>query len=231
MEPLLGKHGDASQREGTSIFYNLILGTGFVTQFGLVALVATVWTTVFTNDIMVFSGHPLSQSIGVFAVVQSILILQPTQSPGQKAAGQRLHAALHAVSFLALAAGFTVIMVNKSVNGLAHFHSAHGYIGVAASAVILLQYLVGLTMWATPSLYGGEDRAKAVWKYHRWSGYAVVLLLLAAVVSAAKTPFVEKVLGMPFWLVALSCALVLAGLLPRIKKRKLGFRDNHVRSQ
>ena len=26
MEPLLGKPGDASQQEGTSIFYNLILG-------------------------------------------------------------------------------------------------------------------------------------------------------------------------------------------------------------
>ncbi|SPO03910.1 related to CYTOCHROME B561 [Cephalotrichum gorgonifer] len=224
MEPLLGRPGDASQAEGASIANNLYLGTAFIAQIGVVIAFVLVWTTVLTNDIILFSGHPLAQSIGVVAIIQSILILQPTHTAAQKRVGQRLHAGLHLVSFLALVTGVAIIEYNKVSNGLAHFHSPHAYIGVATCAVLAVQYLVGFTMWATPALYGGEDRAKAVWKYHRVSGYLIFLLLVASLLSGAKTDFVANVLGMQFWVMVVASVLILIGVLPRIKKQKFGFK-------
>ena len=95
--------------------------------------------------------------------------------------------------------------------------------GIVTSIVILLQALVGITMWATPKLYGGEDKAKSIWKYHRWSGYAVLTLMLATVVAATKTPYVENVLHIKFWATLLLAVVTLVGVVPRIQKQKLGF--------
>lgn len=224
MEPLLGNPGDASQHEGSSIVKNLYLGTAWIAQIGLAIAFVLVWVRVLKSDIILFSGHPLAQSVGILAIIQSILILQPTHTPSQKRLGQKIHAGLHLVSFLALTAGVVVIEYNKFSNGLPHFHSVHAYIGIATLVVLAAQYLIGFTMWATPGLYGGEARAKAVWKYHRVSGYLVFLLLVATLLSAAKTEFVEDVLGLEFWLLAVASGLIIVGVLPRIKKQKFAFK-------
>lgn len=78
-------------------------------------------------------------------------------------------------------------------------------------------------MWATPRLYGGEQRVRAVWKYHRYSGYLVLVLLLATICSAAKTPYAEQVLHLKLWATVLASILVVAGVFPRIQKQKLGL--------
>jgi len=137
--------------------------------------------------------------------------------------GQRVHAALNSFAFLCVLAGFIIIQYNKGWDKRAHFHSPHAYMGIVTSIVILLQALVGITMWATPKLYGGEDKAKSIWKYHRWSGYAVLTLMLATVVAATKTPYVENVLHIKFWATLLLAVVTLVGVVPRIQKQKLGF--------
>ena len=172
------------------------------------------------------SGHPISQIIGIFAVIQSILILQPTHLPKQKLQGQRYHAGLHVVSFLAFVSGIIVIEYNKFHNGLDHFHSAHAYIGVITSVVLVLQYLVGITMWAVPVLYGGVDNAKAVWKYHRWSGYLLLLLLLASVISATRTDYVQGVLEIRTLFTIIAGVVILMGVLPQISQKKLGLKKD-----
>jgi cytochrome b-561 len=200
-------------------------GTGFIAQFGIILTFILVWVSLFRTDIILFSAHPMLQTTGILAVVQSILVLQPTHTKEQKLQGQTVHALLHLVSFVTLCAGVIVIEYNKFSNGLSHFLSPHAYIGVITSVVIALQYLVGFTMWATPALYGGEARARSVWKYHRWSGYLVLVLLMASVISAAKTNFMENVVHMSFPGVAVGCILVLVGVIPRVKKEKLGLRS------
>ena len=181
------------------------------------------WVTVLKGDIILFTGHPLAQSVGVLAVIQSILVLQPTHTVEQKRIGQRVHGILHLASLCAFIAGVTVIEYNKISNGLGHFKSAHGYIGVITCIVIILQYLVGFTMWAVPVLYGGEENARKVWKYHRSSGYLVLALLIASLMSAARTDFMI-VLGMPFWVMVVGCVTLLLGIIPRIHPYKLGFK-------
>ncbi|KAF6781720.1 cytochrome b561 [Colletotrichum sojae] len=223
-EPLLGRPGDAQQPPGQFIARNLILGTGVIAQFGAVILVAMIWASVFTKDLILFSGHPLAQSLAIFTLVQSILSLQPTHTPDQKRTGQRIHAVLNLLAFLLLVTGITIIEYNKFLQGPgSHFHSVHGYLGVVLSIVLLLQYIVGFTMWATPQLYGGEDRAKSIWKYHRWSGYLVLVLLLVTVATATGTPYNANVLKLKLWAVIVTSLMIIAGVVPRVQKQKLGI--------
>ncbi|KAL0940777.1 cytochrome b561 [Colletotrichum truncatum] len=224
LEPLLGRPGDAQQPPDQFIAKNLILGTGVIAQFGAVILLAMIWASVLTKDLILFSGHPLAQSLAIFTLIQSILSLQPTHTPDQKRVGQRVHAVLNLLAFLFLVTGVTIIEYNKYLQGPgSHFHSVHGYLGVILSIILLLQYLVGFTMWATPKLYGGEDRAKSIWKYHRMSGYAVLVLLLITVATATDTPYNANVLKLKLWAVVVTSLLVLIGIIPRVQKQKLGF--------
>ncbi|PSR83253.1 hypothetical protein BD289DRAFT_483436 [Coniella lustricola] len=250
-QPLLGEPGDVTQRPHESIFKNLISGTAWLAQVGALLLLILVWAAVLSHPplIPLFSPHPLLQSLGILLVIQAILILQPThaESPTSKATGARLHATLNALSFTVLLAGVAIIEANKFSQGPgSHFHSVHGYLGVITSIVLLLQYIVGLLMWVAPGWLGrhvlrfgsggsggseeeeeedAEQRGKALWKYHRASGYGVVLvLLLATVVTAPDTAFNVNVLGIPTWAVAVAVALVVVGVYPRLKASKLGLR-------
>ncbi|KAI0479102.1 eukaryotic cytochrome b561-domain-containing protein [Xylariaceae sp. FL0804] len=222
-EPLLGPPGGASQRDDGPIAKNLILGTGVLAEVGGLLLFASVWAAVFMKPVTLFSGHPLAQSAGFLVLLQSILVVQPTHTGQQKAVGQKVHAALNGIAFLAFLAGVVVIEYNKVANGLPHFHSVHAYLGVVASFWILAQYAVGFTMFNVPKLYGGEAQAKKVWKYHRASGYALLLVLMATVTSAVKTDFNQNVLGLKLWAMIIIMVLVVVGVYPRIKKQKLGL--------
>ncbi|KAI0395969.1 eukaryotic cytochrome b561-domain-containing protein [Xylariaceae sp. FL0594] len=223
LEPLLGRPGDASQREQAPIIKNLVLGTGVIAEAAALLLLASVWASVFLHPVILFSIHPLAQSLGVLVLLQSILILQPTHTGEQKAVGQKVHAGLNLLSFLIFAVGVVGIEVNKFINNGVHFHSAHGYLGVITSIWILLQYLVGFTMFATPALYGGEANAKKIWKYHRMNGYVILLLIAVTVTSATETDYNKNVLGLKLWAMIVIFVLMIVGVYPRIKKQKLGF--------
>lgn len=190
-------------------------------MFGLVLVVAI---PIMENPILLFSGHPLAQVIGISTLIQSIMVLQPTRSDKQKVDGQRGHALFHIFSFLSFVAGMTVIECHKFYNGLKHLHSAHAYIGVVTCGVLVIQYLFGVTMWAVPWLYGGVDNAKRLWKFHRWSGYLIVLLLLASVISATRTDYVRDVLKIKTVYMSIVAFLIICGIVPRISRKKLGLK-------
>ncbi|KAI1269501.1 eukaryotic cytochrome b561-domain-containing protein [Xylariaceae sp. FL1019] len=223
MEPLLGRPGDASQSNNGSIFKNLVLGTGVLAEAAAILLLASVWASVFLQPLILFSVHPLAQSLGVLVLLQSILVLQPTHTGSQKQVGQKIHAGLNLLAFATFLVGVVVIEYNKFANNGAHFHSVHGYLGVITSIWILIQYIIGFTMFALPALYGGEANAKKIWKYHRVSGYILLLLLMATVTSAVKTDYNVNVLGLKLWAMLVIFALMIVGVYPRIKKQKLGL--------
>ena len=87
----------------------------------------------------------------------------------------------------------------------------------------MLQALAGLTLFYAPGLYGGVENAKKVYKWHRMSGYVGLVLGLATVAAATQTETGGKVLGIRLWAVIVTGVLVLVGVLPRIKKQKLGL--------
>ncbi|KAF1963511.1 hypothetical protein CC80DRAFT_486884 [Byssothecium circinans] len=223
-EPLLGRRGDASQMEGQPIWVNLWLGTAPLAQAGIWILAAIIWGAIFSHNLIFFSAHPLLNSAGLLLVTQAALILQPTHTPSQKRTGTTIHFLSNLMGVSSLTAGLTIIEINKAGPGHEHFASPHAILGLLFYILIVLQALVGFTQYYTPSLYGGVDNAKSVWKYHRASGYLVLLVGLATVCASSWTTFGDKVLGIQHWAVIVASVLVLAGVLPRIKLEKFGLR-------
>ena len=193
-------------------------------QAGIWILTAVVWGAVFDAELTLFSAHPLLNTAGLLLTVQAVLVLQPTHSAAQKRQGTLVHALFHGLGLPALLAGLVVIEYNKFAHDGAHFGTAHNILGLVAYVFLGLQGIVGATQYWTPALYGGESNAKAVWKYHRASGYVTLLLGLAAVCAAVYTDFNRNVLGLKLWSVTVASVLVVLGVAPRIKLQKLGLK-------
>jgi len=222
-EPLLGRPGDAKQQDGAPLWANLWIGTGVVAQAGIWILAAIVWGAVFSHKLIYFSAHPLLNSAGILLATQAALILQPTNTPTQKRQGAYIHAALHLLSFGSLLAGLIIIEQNKFGHGGTHFESPHAILGLITYLLLLIQALVGFTQFFTPKLYGSLENAKKVYKYHRASGYVILTTALATVAAATQTDYVKGDLGIQLWAVIVASVVTLAGVLPRIKKQKLGL--------
>ncbi|KAL9129319.1 MAG: hypothetical protein Q9217_002190 [Psora testacea] len=103
--------------------------------------------------------------------------------------GTNIHAVLNSTSISALAAGLIIIEYNKSAHGAPHFTSPHGILGLITYILFFIQAFVGITQYYTPALYGGLDNAKKIWKYHRMSGYLVLIMGLVTVCAATQTDF------------------------------------------
>lgn len=127
---------------------------------------------------------------------------------------------------MALIAGLIIIEYNKfDHDAPAHFDSAHGRLGLITYIVFVLQAIVGFTQYYTPSIYGGVDNAKAIWKYHRISGYVILPLSLATVCAATYTGFNKISLHIQLWSVIVASLLVVTGLGARMKLQKLGLKN------
>ncbi|OBT81521.1 hypothetical protein VE02_10000 [Pseudogymnoascus sp. 03VT05] len=222
-EPLLGRRGAASQREGRALGWNLILGTALISQAGITALIILIFYAIFTHPFSLFSYHPLLNISAVALVTQAVIILQPTHTTSQKISGTQVHAALLGVASLAFIAAFTVIEYNKFDHRVNHFTSAHGRLGLTTYILILLQALVGVTQFFVPGLYGGVEKAKRVYRWHRASGYVLLLLMLITVAAAALTETGGDVLGLKLGLVGSAAALVAVGVASRIRPGKFRF--------
>jgi len=223
-EPLLGPRGGASQQEGKSLWFNLIIGTAVISQAGIILLTASVWASVFLSPLMLFSVHPLLNSAGILVLTQGILILQPTHTVDQKRYGTAAHFIFNNLGLDLLIAGLVVIEVNKISHNGTHFESPHAILGLTTYIVLAIQAFVGFTQYYTPKLYGSVDNAKSLYKYHRISGYVVLTLLLATVAAATQTDFNKTTLDIKLWAVLVTAILVLVGIVPRIKKQKLGLK-------
>jgi len=154
-----------------------------------------------------------------------VLVLQPTHTPEQKKTGTYVHAGLNGVAFAAAVAGLVVIEINKFAHKGVHFESPHAILGLITYILVVLQALVGFTQYFLPGLYGGVENAKSVYKYHRISGYVILVLFFATVCAATQTPYNENVLQMQLWAVVVASVITLAGILPRVKMQKLGFKS------
>jgi len=165
----------------------------------------------------------LLNSAAVLFFIQGILVLQPTHTAKQKKQGTYTHAAFNDVAILAAIAGLVIIEYNKFDHNGAHFESPHAILGLITYILVVIQATVGFTQYFLPGLYGSEGNAKAVYKYHRVSGYAILLLMLATVCAATQTGFNENVLQMQLWAVVVASVIVVVGIGARIKLSKFGW--------
>lgn len=222
-EPLLGRVGDASQEDGKPLYHNLIIGTGILAQAGVWVLAAVVWSAVFSHPLILFSAHPLLNSAALLLLAQGALILQPTHTAQQKKEGTYAHAIFNDIALGAFIAAWVVIEVNKYKSGLPHFESPHAILGFTTYILLVVQALIGFTQYFVPSLYGGVDNAKKIYKYHRVAGYLIFTLALATIVAATQTTFNKNVFDIKLWATIVLSVIILAGIVPRIKKQKLGL--------
>ncbi|TQV91216.1 cytochrome b561 [Cordyceps javanica] len=198
-------------------------GTGFIAQAAVVTFALSLSGRVLARPLTLFSWHPLAQVLGLVAVVQSILVLQPARAGGQRRVGRAVHAWLNLASLAAFTGGFAAIYLNKERGNAVHFATTHGAIGAALTVLLWGQHLVGLAVWAAP--YGG-GRARTLLlltRAHRVAGYANLLLLLATFGTAAGTGFVRNALKVEPWVFYVPMALIAVGVLPRIRAHKLGL--------
>ena len=156
-------------------------------------------------------------------MTQGILVLQPTHTAQQKREGTYVHAGINDLALAAGIAGLVVIEINKFDHNGTHFESPHAILGLITYIFMALQAFVGITQYFVPQIYGGESNAKKLYKYHRTSGYVILVLALATICAATKTPFNTGVLHMQLWAVVVTSLITVLGVFARIKKHKLGF--------
>lgn len=224
-EPLLERPGDAVVPERAGIVRGLFTKTGILAEAGVLVLCCSIWAGVASSDVVFFSGHLIAMSTAIFILTQSVLVQQPITSEDLdgKRRGQYLHAALNLAAFMALVTGFTTVEISVAQMKGSHFPSTHSIFGLLTLLTLVVQYVVGFTMWMTPSLYGGSDRAKSLYRYHRYGGYFILLMLLSTAITATLTGYNKGVLGIQTWIVGLGALLVVIGVFARIQKRKLSL--------
>ena len=150
-------------------------------------------------------------------------MLQPTHTAQQKKEGTYVHAGVNNAALSAAIAGLVVIEINKFDHNGTHFESPHAILGLVTYILWALQAFVGFTQYFVPQLYGGEAKAKKLYKYHRASGYVILVLALATICAATQTDFNKNVLKMQLWAVVVTSVITVLGVGARIKKYKLGL--------
>ncbi|KAJ5799617.1 uncharacterized protein N7518_001685 [Penicillium psychrosexuale] len=221
-EPLLGRPGDVTQKPEEAIYRNLFTGTASVAQAGIWILAALVWQGVLSQPLSLFTPHPLLGSSALLLQVQAALILQPTATPQQKRTGIHIHYSFQLLSVVLFVSAFVIIEVNKGSHP--HFVSPHGILGLVTYIAIVLQAVVGVIQYFVPvTVLGSVDAGKRIYKYHRWSGYVLLLLEMATVVAATQTTYNLMAIHIPLWGVVVAAIFILAGVGARVKKHKLGL--------
>lgn len=208
--------------------FSITITPGILAEIGVLILCGNIWAHIASGPVIFFSGHPIAMSTAVFILTQSVLFQQPiaAEDVDRKRRGQYIHAALNLAAFVALVTGFTIVEITVAQMNGSHFPSTHAICGLLTLIVLVVQYIVGFTMWMTPWLYGGDARAKSLYKYHRYSGYVILLMILTTAVTATFTGYNQAVLGVKSWVTGLAALLVAIGVLSRIQKQKLGLQTS-----
>ena len=199
-------------------------------QISALLFVAVVWSIVLSSvslrSLPLFGYHPLVQSLGILLLLQAVVVLQRTSGaqPHRKRAAFSAHQWLNLLLVLPLlTVGASIMWYLHDVSN-AHFISWHGILGTACVSAAWAQAALGAaSVWWKGALVGGENKGKALWKYHRLSGYILItMFLVTAALGVVETTWGQNNAG---WT---QKALVLAGLglagfalLARVQKSKL----------
>ncbi|KAJ3843272.1 hypothetical protein F5878DRAFT_605358 [Lentinula raphanica] len=214
----------AERRQGDDIAKYVALGASAVT------LVVTWFVMLTSNPTQVgwFLLHPTLESLAMLFFTYGILTLQPTSQPRTKVAGLARHqSAILFMAFPALLIGVWAIVMNKFELGKRHFRSWHSILGIIAAGWIVIQISIGGgSVWFGGKAFGGGMKAKAIWKYHRLSGYILFPLLLVTVnLGGALSHWGEKNVPLFIRLVAyiVSPLVCLVAVLSRMRVSKMKF--------
>ena len=149
-----------------------------------------------------------------------VLLLQPTHTATQKRDGAVLHSLVLGAASACFLVAFVIIFLNKKNHDAPHFVGAHAMCGITTYSLFLIQALVGAAQYYFPSIFGSIDKAKAVYKYHRVSGYAVYTLLLTTALLGTQTPWAQNAADM-LWPYLLLLILGFVGVVMGVRGKKI----------
>jgi len=187
--------------------------------------------TIFSNDpksLGWFAYHPPLQSLAIVMFTYGILTLQPTSQPTTKAAGLERHQlVILFLGFPAFCMGILSIICKKWPYADDYVLSWHGTFGYISLCWIVLQILGGGgSVWFGGAAFGGGAKAKAIWKYHRVSGYILLpLLLLTLHFGGARSTWAAAKISFPIRMTiyTLAPALLLISVYSRSRSNKMQF--------
>ncbi|KAM3581706.1 hypothetical protein VKS41_005868 [Umbelopsis sp. WA50703] len=164
----------------------------------------------------------------VVAATEAIFLLQPTYTAHEKKKGLRRHAFLQAIAYTGAILGFTAITYNKAIHDKPHIASAHAYFGVFTFSFLFIQLLFGVIIAYAPSVVGGTPQAKSLWKYHRISGYVLLILIWTTAQLGAHAEFMVTNFPKPklIWLYLVSIVLIAIGVSKRVDVSKWGIKQH-----
>lgn len=104
--------------------------------------------------------------------------------------------------------------------------SVHAYFGIFTFSFLFVQLLFGIVIAYAPVVVGGTPHAKSLWKYHRISGYVLLVLIWATAQLGAHADFMVDNFPKPklLWLYWVSLALVAIGIAQRTDVSKWGIK-------
>jgi hypothetical protein len=203
----------------------------YAALISVLVVLVTTWVVILSNDpksLGWFPLHPLLQSLSLSLFSYGILTLQPTSQPETKKAGLARHqVAILFFGFPAIILGASSMIYTKYTHRAPHFTSWHGRFGLVAVIWIVLQISVGAgSVWFGGTLFGGGAKAKAIYKYHRLSGYVLFSWLLVTVHLAGAwsiwmvdhTAFVTSVIAY-----TIAPAIVFISVYARVRTSKMRF--------
>ncbi|KAI7937140.1 hypothetical protein MJO28_016039 [Puccinia striiformis f. sp. tritici] len=191
-------------------------GMVLVAELGICIWIITVWITVLTNQAGIFTFHPIFQSFALYCFYQGVIILQPTNTPASKRTGLLVHEAFQLLGSLSIIIGASCIFYNKWSHSASHFTSWHGILGLISTSIVLIQALFGMLIGFETSrdYILGDSLGRKLWRFHRASGYLLLVLMTATVLTVTKADWVIQVTtSWSIWVLTISPIVALIGLL------------------
>jgi hypothetical protein len=195
-------------------------------QLGLASFALLIWGSLLNTPYVFFNWHPALMTLALVIFTQGILTLQPATTPVEKVDGRNRHALIQTLGLTSAILGVSAIIYNKSSHNASHFTSPHGKFGIFMVSYLVIQLVFGSASVNAPGLFGGVSKAKALWKYHRLSGYVALMLAWATAEYGIQSDYIVNEV-LPSWgiaVAAISGALVILGVGGRIRPEKLGFK-------
>lgn len=200
-------------------------------QVSALLFVVVVWSIVFSTmsilSLPLFGYHPLIQSFTILLLLQAIVVLQRTtpSQPAAKKSAFTAHQWIVLILVLPLfTAGASIMWYLHDQPASAHFISYHGILGTAVVIAAWVQAAFGAaSVWWKGKLVGGENKGKALWKWHRLSGYVLIaLFLLTAVLGVVETTWGKRnARPIQKGVTVVTLSLAAFAMLIRVQKSKL----------
>jgi uncharacterized MnhB-related membrane protein len=181
----------------------------------VVVAAAALWPLV-TSPITLFTFHPIAMLL--FVALVTLGIHQLAQSTNDtKTHAKQQHRSFIVMSVVMLITGVVIIETNKIVNGLVHFKSLHGSLGVSVAVVVLIQASFGYVVYSRSTWLSSTTAGSIKFvKMHRLFGYVLWLLLIFTAFLG-----VLQMGWYPTWIWATLFSIVVAGQLIAIQPSKL----------